>query len=213
MKHYTYCYQCNEEDRGDSIAIGEINSNLIAICECKNGHRFISGLMHELFDILYLSALDSFFNGSYSESVMSFTASLERTYEFFIKVTMLKEEITLESIDSFWKELKNQSERQIGAFCSQYLKVSKTSWHLNTDMVSFRNNVIHKGYIATSDEVKKYANYTTSLQMTILNILKSEFSEECTKLYFHQKEVNSSSTKELQKKQNYNLLLQVTLQF
>lgn len=203
MRHYTYCHECAEENKGTHIiAIGEINSNLISICECPNGHKFISGLMHELFDILYLSAVDSYFNGSFSESVMSFTASLERTYEYFIKATLIKEGCTLEKIDSFWKELKNQSERQLGSFCSQYLKVTNSSWHLNTEMVAFRNSVIHKGYFATSEEVKKYAEYTTSLQMVILNVLKDNFNKECSQLYFHQKEMNSKSTETLQKETN-----------
>ena len=203
MNHYTFCYQCFEEGKGTNIiAKGEINSNLIAICECSNGHKFISGLMHELFDILYLSAVDSYFNGSFSESVMSFTASLERTYEFFIKVTLLKEGCTLEMIDSFWKEIKNQSERQLGSFCSQYLNITKSPWNLNTEMIGFRNGVVHKGYIATSEEVKKYAEYTTSLQMNILNILKDDYEDECRQLYFHQKEFNRKSTEKLQNKTN-----------
>jgi len=207
MRHYTYCHQCAEEKLGtDIIAIGEINSNLTSICECPNGHRFISGLMHELFDVLYLSALDSFSNGSYSESVMSFTASLERTYEFFIKVTLLKEGIKLEPIDLYWNELKNQSERQLGSFHSQYLKAAGIPWKLDNKMVSFRNNVIHKGYIAIGEEVKKYAEYTTGLQMNILNILKVGYEAECKQLYFHQKELDNLVTKDLQKNTNLSFV-------
>lgn len=207
MKHYTYCCQCDEEKKGaDIIAIGEITSNLISICECPNGHKFISGIMHELFDILYLSAVDSYFNGNFSESVMSFTASLERTYEYFIKVTLIKEGCTLEKIDLFWKELEKQSERQLGSFCSQYLKTTNLSWRLDKEMVTFRNNIIHKGYIATSKEVKKYAEYTTSLQMGILNLLKDDYIKESQQLYFHQKELNSNSTATLRKETNLKFL-------
>ncbi len=82
----------------------------------------VSGLMHNLFDVLYTSAVQSYLQGSFSESVMSFAASLERTYEMFIKVTLINEGVSLDDNDKFWKEVKNKSERQYGAFCLQYVK-------------------------------------------------------------------------------------------
>ena len=92
MKHFTFCIDCNEENPElDVWAEGEVNSNLTALCVCPKGHKSVSGLMHNLFDVLYFSAVDSFLKGCYSESVMSFAASLERTYEMFIKVSMFKE--------------------------------------------------------------------------------------------------------------------------
>lgn len=153
--------------------------------------------MHTLFDVLYFSAMYSYIKGCYSESVMSFAASLERTYEHFIKVTLLKDGVSLEVIDEFWKEITIQSERQYGAFCLQYSKVTGEAWRINRNKVTFRNKIIHNGYIATSQEVQDYANYTTSCQYKILKILKTDFKEECQILYFHEKELTKPKTKKI----------------
>lgn len=204
MKHYSLCIECHEKDPSKLIwAEGEVDSNLISLCTCPKGHKLVSGLMHNLFDILYTSAVQAFLQGSFSESVMSFAASLERTYELFIKVTMLREGASLDAIDSFWKEIKNQSERQYGAFCIQYLKVTGEAWKINANHVSFRNNVVHKGYIATSLEVKKYAEYTTECQFKILSILHSDYKKvECQKLFFYQKDQTKSMTEKVMKENN-----------
>lgn len=203
MKHYSLCIECHEKDPYNTVwAEGEVNSNLISLCTCPSGHKSVSGLMQNLFDVLYTSAVQSFLLGSFSESVMSFAASLERTYEMFIKVTMLKEGVSLEAIDKFWKEIKNLYERQYGAFCLQYVEVTGEAWLLNSNQVSFRNNVVHKGYIATSIEVTGYAEYTTECQFKLLSILHNDYKDECLKLYFHQKVQSKSSTEKVMKENN-----------
>lgn len=203
MKYYLLCIDCRKNHPDVVIwAEGEVTSNLIALGTCPHGHKTVIGLMHSLFDVLYTSAVRSFLKGFYSESVMSFAASLERTYEMFIRVTMLKEGVSFEAIDDFWKEIKNQSERQYGAFCLQYLKATGKAWKIDSKQVSFRNKIIHKGYIATSEEVRCYAEYITSCQGNILSILKEKYKEDCTKLYFHQKESVSDSTKKMMQDNN-----------
>ncbi|WP_299212088.1 hypothetical protein [uncultured Aquimarina sp.] len=200
MKHITICSICtnkSKEGYKPVYAVGEIDSNLMAVCTCSKGHKTLTVLMGDLFDVLYTSAMYAFIRGCYSESVMSFTASLERTYEFFLKVIMIKEGISMETIDEFWKELKNQSERQYGAFCCQYVKITDRPWRIDSNKVKFRNSVIHKGHIATREEVIDYADYTTQLQMKILGILKFDFYEEYGKLYFHEKKRTLSARKKI----------------
>jgi hypothetical protein len=203
MRHFTFCWDCYHENTESIIwAEGEVTSDLVALCTCTHGHKFVCGLMHDLFDVLYYSAVDAYIKGCFSESIMSFAASLERTYEMFIKVTMLKENVTLLQIDKFWQEVKNQSERQYGAFCLQYIKVTGESWLVDNKQVSFRNKVIHKGHIATSDEARNYAEYTTACQFKILKKLNTDFKTECNDLYFYQKELSKSSTEKLMKEHN-----------
>lgn len=203
MKHYSICIECQKIDPNRMVwADGEVNSNLIALCTCPNGHKLVSGLMHNLFDVLYTSAVQSYLQGCFSESVMSFTSALERTYEMFVKVIMLNEEVSLDAIDKFWKEVKNQSERQYGAFCLQYIKITGEAWRIDGRQVSFRNNVVHKGYIATSLEVANYVEYTTACQFKLLNILHNNYQDECLKLYFYQKEQTKSETERVMKQNN-----------
>ncbi|MFB2938751.1 hypothetical protein ACE1B6_26160 [Aerosakkonemataceae cyanobacterium BLCC-F154] len=186
MKHYCLCINCLEADNTSLIwAVGEVESNLLAICRCPNGHVQISGLQHDLFDVLFTSGIDAYRKGFYSESVMSFAASLERAYELFIKLNLFKTDIPLEIIDKFWKEIEGQSERQYGAFCSAYLMTVGEIWNADQNQVGFRNKVIHKGYIANSKKAKEYAEYIIGCLNKIMKAIKENFAEQKSPLYFH----------------------------
>lgn len=200
MLHHTPCIECHTNNPLEIIwSSGEINSNLFAVCTCPNGHMTISGLMTELFDTLYKSAVDAYLKKCLSESVMSFAASLERAYELFTKIVLLKQSCTYEQIEDYWKEIKNQSERQYGAFCFCYLFATKEVWHMDSKIIEFRNKVVHKGFIATSVEVKAYAQYITNCLSKIIKIIKSDFDTERSKIYFLQKEAASSIIEKVMK--------------
>jgi len=200
MKHYTLCTRCfKEKPVSHTWAVGEIQSSLVAICTCPKGHKTIDGLMHDLMDVLYTSGVHAYLNDCFSESVMSFAVSLEQSYALFIRAVLLREGVSLESIDELWKEIGNQSERLYGAFCSQFLRITCKSWKVNQGMIKFRNKVIHKGYIVTSNEAKRFAEYITKCHFIILNILKKDFSDECKKIFFYQKEQNSTNVDKIMK--------------
>ena len=207
MKHYIDCCECEKENPNSiSWAVGEINSDLVALCVCPKGHKTVSGLMHNLFDVLYSSAVDSFIKECYSESVMSFAASLERTYEMFIKVILKHDGIPFNKIEEFWKEIKTHSERQYGAFCVQFLKATGEEWRLDQKQVRFRNNVIHQGYIATSREVKYYAEYITENLVRILKILHDDYSIESRDLYIYQKGKVHGAIKKMMEENNAKVI-------
>ena len=73
-----------------------------------------------------------------------------------------------------WKQVKNQSERQIGAFLFAYLILIGEAYSINTKMSEFRNKVIHKGYTPTDKEVAEYANYVLFEINKICMILKDK---------------------------------------
>ncbi len=194
MLYYTLCIDCEKNNPNEIIwADGEIHSNLFAVCICPKGHITITGLMTELFDVLYKSAVDSYMKNCLSESVMSFAAALERSYELFTKIVLLEQSFTYDNIEDYWKEVKNQSERQYGVFCFCYLQVTKETWRSDTKMVEFRNKVFHKGYIATSEEVQVFAEYITSCLTKIIKTIKTRFGAESRKLYFLQKKAAKPS--------------------
>ena len=153
----------------------------------------VFGISNNLFEILYNYSVDSYIKGYYTQSVSTFTSSLERTYEFFVKASLIEEGIGIEKIELYWKEIKKQSERQYGSFCSQFLKISGSDWHSDTKQTSFRNEVIHNGYIASQKETYDYASYTTNQQTKILSILKEKIPKSTNQLKKHIK----SNTKNL----------------
>jgi hypothetical protein len=133
------------------------------------------------------------------QSVLSFTAAFERTCELFFKAFSLKHGLTLEHTDSMWKELKNQSERQYGAFCLAYCITTHIPWRAGTKMVEFRNSVVHKGYIATKSEAEVYAQYVTENLDRVIGCLNAHFDKECREIYFHTKQSIRPSIEKIMK--------------
>ena len=204
MIHYSICAECDDNNPNGTFneliwARGEVNSDLYAFCKCEKGHITISGLMTDLFNVLYNSAVDAYLKECFSESVMSFAASLERAYELFLKVILIKKEFSFSEIEEFWKEIKNQSERQYGAFCVSYLAETKTIWAIDKSMIEFRNKVIHKGYLASSKEVENYAEYITKNLSQICKVMKENLADERLKYFFLLAESNKSPIAEILK--------------
>jgi hypothetical protein len=203
MKHYTICFECkNLSSNNYNYSIGEVDADLIAVCTCKHGHKTVVRITHNLCDVIYSSAVLAFVKDCLSESVMSFAASLERAFEMFTKITLFTEGIQYELVDEFWKEISKQSERQYGAFCSQYLKTFKEPWKANKKQIEFRNKVVHKGHIASQKEVTEYAEYITESLYKILKCLHSNFDNESTEYYFHEKLKTKDKVKELRIQHN-----------
>lgn len=203
MKHFSICFECSEQEPNNYVySIGEVEADLIALCTCPFGHKTVVRIMHNLCDVLYTSAVYAFVKDCLSESVMSFAAALERAYEMFTKVTLYAEGMSYEQIDNFWKDLSRQSERQYGAFCTQFLKTFKQSWKVNQKMIEFRNKVVHKGHIASTQEVTEYAEFITESLYRILKYLHSNNNKESHDYYFHEVKKTTDKVKELLVKHN-----------
>ena len=200
MKHRAICDECDNND-GSSIvwSTGDVQSQLIAVCSCPHGHVTVYGLMHDQFDVLYTSAVFAFIGSFYSESILSFTAALERAYEQYIKLYLAKQLLSFELIDKFWKEIENQSERQYGAFCSAYIATEQKNWTSEQEQVKFRNRVIHKGYICDPNEATRYAEYVTRKLSDIMRSMKLNFADQKIPLYFH---IKGSSKNAIQRAMN-----------
>lgn len=208
MFYYTICKKCAEQGPpfGKLYKV-VIDSDLIGTIKCSKGHKSIVQINHFHFDVLYQSALLSYMNEFYSESLMSFAASLERTYEFYIKISLLKKKVSIEKINLFWKELNNSSERQYGAFCIEYLANTGKPWKSNQKQVTFRNKVIHKGYIANSHEVKIFAQYCLDQINKIFDEFSNGYGDEISILKAEQVAISNSKIKIMQKENEINLLI------
>lgn len=126
---------------------------------CSSGHTTATVLQQHKFEILFDIGAHAILDGYYREAVSSFTSSLERFYEFSIRVILEK---CSESDDLFlaaWKKVSSQSERQLGAFIFLWASMFKEDPSLlSQGMTTFRNEVIHKGKIPTKEEAMKYGD-------------------------------------------------------
>lgn len=181
----------------------EINDSGLYEVICAKGHKNIFAVQQEKFEILFDLAAMAFIDGYTRESVTNIASSLERFYEFCIRVLMHKE-IPVNEMELTWKLVKKQSERQLGAFYLIYLTTFKETFvPLHQNWVTFRNAVIHEGYIPSASEVIEYADAVlqhifivltkikSSHQKDILNVIISRMTQLHAK-YPHEKIVNAA---------------------
>ena len=88
MKLPVTCSQCMQDDISSSNIIGtvEFRDNGRYEITCPKGHTSITLLQQQKFELLFDIGAYAIVDGYYREAVSSFTSSLERFYEFFIKV-------------------------------------------------------------------------------------------------------------------------------
>ncbi len=182
MKITTRCINCDEtrhpwdKPSPKGVKIPE-NGIIDTICQC--GHRNIFVIQQTKFELLSEMAVRAISDEYYRDAVASFTASLERLYEFFIEAVCRRRNIEFSEFANSWKEMANQSERQLGAFIASHLiDTGQKPEILNNKSVKFRNDVIHKGKFPDRIETINFAKLVTNCANPILKILKSnEYSD------------------------------------
>ena len=153
---------------------------------CPKGHSSITLLQQQKFELLFDIGAYAIVDGYYREAVSSFTSSLERFYEFFIKVVCVSKKIEWNDLQDTWKKVSNQSERQLGAFIFLYLQeFGEKPDLLPNSKVKFRNEVIHKGKIPTKDEALNYGQAILDVVRPTLKILKKCYEESIQQVTLH----------------------------
>ena len=138
---------------------------------CHKGHQNVVILQQQKFEILFELGAHAIEDGYYREAVSSFTASLERFYEFFLRAAAIQNNVDSAVFQESWRHLKNQSERQLGAYVATYTGIMrKAPTLLDSNRVRFRNNVTHKGYIQTRAEAVDYGQ-------AVLDVLRPAMRE------------------------------------
>ena len=160
----------------------ELDNENIHEFVCPKGHRTLTQLQEQKFQILFDVASMALNDGYTKEAVSSYSGALERFIEYYILVTSLRNSVSLEDFTRTWKQMANQSERQLGAYFILRSQEGKpTNW--DEKKSSFRNSVIHKGYIPSSDEAIDYGQYVlTFIRTTLkeLNDTSKEFLHKAT---------------------------------
>lgn len=165
--------------------ITEVLDNGLYIIHCQKGHTSKAVLTNIKFELLFDLGLNAIIDGYYRDAVSSITSSLERFYEFYIKAVWYQNGCSFSLIDENWKNISNQSERQLGAFIVSYVLMNKENAPLMNPNkeVLFRNNVIHKGYIPTREESINYAKVVLNLIEIPLLKLKKDFPDSVSSVY------------------------------
>lgn len=181
------CSQCFEESKGNyplkSVPI-ELNEKGVYSYECPNNHKNWYFIQEPLFQILFDLGVLAISDSYTREAVSSFATSLERFYEFVVKVILISDDIDEDLIRKFWKEISKHSERQFGAYLALYSnKLKKSPQILNNKWIQFRNNVIHNGKIPSEKESMEFGQVICDLIFDVLSNLKEQFKDESIVLF------------------------------
>jgi hypothetical protein len=174
------CAQCMQEDIANAMisATVEFKDNGRYEIKCRKGHSSITLLQQQKFEILFDIGAYAIVDGYYREAVSSFTSALERFYEFFIKVVCTSKNIDWTKTLEAWKEVSNQSERQLGAFIFLHLQETGSKpTLLSNSKIKFRNEVIHKGKIPSKEQAIEYGQSVLDLVRPLLKKLKEDYSD------------------------------------
>ncbi|HZV68421.1 MAG TPA: hypothetical protein VFG10_02725 [Saprospiraceae bacterium] len=195
----SFCWECFAKTDQSKEAYeklkNELNSDLDFEVEldnenihefmCPKGYSIFTQLQEQKFQILFDLASMALNDGYTKEAVSSYSGALERFIEYYLLVTSLRNSVSLDAFTKIWKQMSNQSERQLGAYFILRLQEGKpTNWDENKS--AFRNNCIHKGYIPSSEEAIDYGQYVLTFIRSALKELNSsskEFLDKATLIH------------------------------
>ena len=155
MRLMVSCTQCLQEfgNPRNEFARVEFRDDGRYELACSFGHRTTIILQQQKFEVLFEIGTYAILDGYYREAVSSISTSLERFYEFAVRVFLENASKSDTLFLNCWKKVASQSERQLGAFIFLWAHhFNEPPELLSNSQVSFRNDVIHKGKIPRSEE-------------------------------------------------------------
>lgn len=180
MKMLLVCPECHPGLKGvfPTLEHAEITDDGYYVHTCMNGHTSLIVNQQQKFEILFENGAHAMIDGYYRESILSFAASLERFYEFFIRLINRANKVDLSVFNETWRLVASQSERQLGAYIFLYLNTFREAPQLlPSGKVSLRNNVAHKGYIPKRQEAIDYGQSVLNIIYTTLARLKVDYQD------------------------------------
>ena len=150
---------------------------------CSLGHTTTTILQQQKFEVLFEIGAYAILDGYYRDAVLSFSTSLERFYEFAIRVFLESNSKSDKLFQDCWKKVASQSERQLGAFIFLWAHHFNKQPELpSKSQVGIRNGVVHKGKIPTREEAVKYGDAALADLRPMLAALRCRFPEEVIKV-------------------------------
>lgn len=185
MRLLIACMQCFKETGKPSNEFNHVefrNDGRYEI-KCDFGHEATTILQQQKFEILFEIGANAILDGYYREAVSSFTSSLERFYEFSLRVFLERDSKSEMLFKDCWKQVAPQSERQLGAFVFLWASnFGECPDVLSKNRVEFRNGVIHKGKIPTREEAILYGDAVIGVLRPKMLALKMRFPTEIMKV-------------------------------
>jgi len=163
MKILATCLKCAEENKlteQDPYSYVQYNEKMSTYV-CNNGHKNNFKILKNKFELLYDSAIISFYDSYYREAVMNLYSCLENFQEYVIKILLYSiKKLQYNEIESYLKRIKSRSECREGCFysiCKIYLD---KDYFIDDKYKSLRNQVVHNGIFPDKRQTQNFAKYT-----------------------------------------------------
>ncbi|MEJ1932041.1 hypothetical protein WDZ92_17525 [Nostoc sp. NIES-2111] len=184
------CIQCFNEDPLKTHVILKfqpLRQDGIYRYICDKGHQVAMILQQMHFEVLSEAAVQALTDDYYRDAVATFTAMLERFYEFYWRVVSLHNKIPQAEINAAWKRAQRQSERQLGLFIATYLSEERKAPPLLKEdpHVKLRNNVIHNGDIPTYENAMMYGQAVLDILAPTLELMRDKYENAIERMIFN----------------------------
>lgn len=179
MQIFAMCMECQKELGHPSFEpfFVPYYEDRIAHITCSRGHKSVYIIQSQKFEILMESGVNALAAGFTLEACASFSAALERLYEFALKVIATHRDVNEDAYMETYREMSRQSERQLGAFLVLFVLQFGSAYKPNRSIAEFRNSVIHKGLIPTPEQACDFCSKVYLEILSITERLQTELSE------------------------------------
>lgn len=175
MKLPTVCHTCPLPPEGTGVTYlwAEVNDEGVLIASCEHGHKTVTVLQEQKFEILFEFGALAILDGYFREAISGFAVALERSYEFATKVLVDAKGVRRDKFDAAWKLVSSQSERQLGAvaFCF-LLEFGVPLQHLPPKAIELRNNAIHKGSLCSREQALSFGDSVLAVIFPMIKALR-----------------------------------------
>jgi len=179
MKTFATCMQCQIELGQPSfeVFIADYFDDGIVLIECSAGHKTALVMQSQKFEMLLDSGAMALLEGFTLEACASFSAALERFYEFSLRVASFGFKIRDEVYDAMFSEMARQSERQLGAFMLLHALEFGSAYKPKRSITEFRNATIHKGVIPTVEEAHKFCSEVYETIYILFGMVRVKYTD------------------------------------
>ncbi len=185
MRLRIHCHKCVfDDEKFNALPIPvQITSSSRYTINCPAGHETTVVLSSQSFEVLGEIALQAILDGYFRDAIGSFTASLERAYEAYVRISLKHSSKKQALVDEVWNSVAAQSERQLGLFIGIYaVETRQLAPLLPRRMVELRNAVVHKGHIPTEEEAILFGQHVSDIVMTLIHELRARCPNEMMEL-------------------------------
>jgi hypothetical protein len=175
MRTNINCPECSKAAGGFAVFhVETIREDGLYTGKCPNRHDLLVATQTLRHEMLFEIALNAIVDGYPREAISSFAASVERFFEFSLRVLSRNRQVRPQIFDVVWRGVSKQSERQLGAFVFLYaVSFGEEPRILSNRMTELRNDVIHRGKLPDQKQVLEFGDAAHKVIQTGIQKLRA----------------------------------------